>query len=112
MLLSKKVGSKTNIPGSEIDCHLTALLASTLEFIRCKTKQNSMVNGIDSAYDHIELCLVLQTEVILKEKLVFCFPRHSSNLTTSLVNISLKFAVQKLLSFFQQKISVYLVIKW
>ena len=56
---------------------------------------------------------------------IFCLSGSScSKLTTSLVNVSLNFqklisqicqyffvAVQKLLSFFQQKISVHLVIK-
>ena len=42
LLLSVKVDSKTNIPGSKAGCHLTALLASTLVLVRCKTKQNSI----------------------------------------------------------------------
>ena len=44
LLQGVKVGSKTNIPGSKISCHLTAFLTSTLVhiFVRCKTKQNSI----------------------------------------------------------------------
>ena len=62
-----KVGSKPNIPGSKIGCHLTALLASTLVCVRCKTKQNSIWSmALNNAFDHVELCLVLQTEVTFK----------------------------------------------
>ena len=48
MLPSIKVGSKTNIPCCKISSCSTALLASTLVFVRCKTggKQDFQVANL------------------------------------------------------------------
>ena len=91
-----------------------------------------MVKGIDNAFDHMDFCLVRNmttTELYCKRIVLGIQPLlpgpGCSKLTTLLVNVSLKFQTlissicqyfllkkcEKLLSFFQQKISVYLEIK-
>ena len=84
---------------------------------------------IFSSYVRFFLQIYIETNVNISNKINFSGP-GCSKLMMSLVNVSLKFqtlisqmiffvekmceafALQKLLSFFQQKISVYLVIKW
>ena len=60
LLPGVKVISETNIPGGLV----TAILPPMMVPDKVKTKQISiMVKGIDNAFDHMELCLVLLSEV-------------------------------------------------
>ena len=71
LLLSIKVGNKINIPAAKIGSHGTCpKLVQSHESASCQIEDLTkfhMVKGIDNAFDHMELCLVLQAEVILSE---------------------------------------------
>ena len=88
LLPSIKVDSKTNIPGSKIGC----LLTSTLVFVRAPVVQSivSLMNLLRGQFVKCFMTLLPNTLIFFVEKM-----REA-------------FAVQKLLTFFQQKILTYL----